>query len=450
MKIGSWEINKVKEREKVICFASGEPLWTFTSKELSLPTESTADKGEVEEIGLPNYSAIDYLAEYEPFIDSATNVFVSNMVGMGYRIKGDSSDKVEELNNKLRMIDFDELLPEIVADLYKYGNAYINLVIEGGQISKLQRIPPHYIKVAKKKKPYFYEYEASAGEKIKIDYGDVIHFKLRGKKDYAYGDSVFSSALELLEDYARMNEQFRILIEDTVAPIMHAKVGGDDILTRPSEEALKSIGEDITKAKKAGVDLITEKFVEIAYIQPDRGLNFQPFIDWFKNKLLMAAMIPETYTMNRSGAAAGGDSLNQIESFNTWIRYIQRTHVEPKINNHLIPMILGLTVYNKKGEKEDLDYNDLPKFEFNETIDWKMKEINYLLKQYNVTLTDDEIRKELGRAPFTEEQRKLIERMKGTKNTGQDFGNDRPNLNTDTETSAEDKTVQVDKGEKKE
>lgn len=113
-------------------------------------------------------------------------------------------------------------------------------------------------------------------------------------------------------------------------------------------------------------------------------------------------------------------------------------------------MILGLTVYNKKGEKEDLDYNDLPKFEFNETIDWKMKEINYLLKQYNVTLTDDEIRKELGRAPFTEEQRKLIERMKGTKNTGQDFGNDRPNLNTDTETSAEDKTVQVDKGEKKE
>ena len=441
VKIFGLEIGRSREEDKVMTFSSGKSPWKegriieFTEEALEQPQESTAE-GEVEETGIPNYDAIDTLALYDPIIDGATNIFTSTLLATVYKIKHEDDNNNLELWQKLEFIDFDTVLAKFASDFYKYGNAFVNIVITGGDVTQLQIIPPHYIKKAIKTKK-FYEYDKGAGETEEIVLRDILHFKMRNIKDYAYGESIFTPALELIEDWARMNEQFRIHIEQYVSPILHGTVGGEDLQLRPSPDALLSVAEDMENSKKAGTDLVTDAFVKFTYLSPDRGMAIQPFLDFFRHKLLMATMIPETFTMIRSEAAAGGDAANQVVAFNNWIRFIQKYFLEPIINNHLIPMLMGTDVYNEEGEKEELNYEDFPRIEFNPTIDWKMKHLNYYLKQWNISMIDDEIRDALGLAPFSDEQRKI---MLETQQSGQN----QPSL-SDGEGDGESSKVRIDK-----
>ena len=105
-------------------------------------------------------------------------------------------------------------------------------------------------------------------------------------------------------------------------------------------------------------------------------------------------------------------------------------------------MLFGKEVFDDNGERLDVDYDSLPRIEFNPPYAWKLKELNYLIKQYNISLIDDEIREELGLPPFTPEQREI---MLQTKQGGME---ERPDL-TDEEGGSESSQVRVDeeKGE---
>jgi len=447
MKILGFEIKREKPEEVEMTFTSGETPWRemkFTEKPLLLPTESTKAKGEVEDIGIPNYSAIDSIAKYDPIIDGTVNIKLSAILSAGYRIVHENPRKIKKLRRMLHMIEFDQQLPQLLDFYMRYGNCFGNMVIGGGKMTKIQLLPPHHVKIGVRGKK-FYRYRDSDGNDIDIDWREVMHFKNRVVKDYVYGRSNYDSSLELLEDTARMNEQFRIVIEDTVAPIVHTKVGGDDIMTRASPTSVQEIAEKVTEAKKAGVDITTDKMVEILYVQADRSLNLEPLLQWFRGKILVGAMTPETKMMLRSDAAEGGDSQHQVDAADDWIRYIQKFHIEPVFNYHLIPMLFGKDVFDENGDRVDIDYDNFPNIEFNPPYAWKLKELNYLLKQYNISLIDDEIREALGLPPFTPEERAIILQ---SQQSGEDFGSDRPDL-SDEEGGSESSQVRVDeeKGE---
>lgn len=436
-------LNKTAPLEPVeLTFTSGTSPWRemkFTKKPMELPTESTKDKGEVEDIGLPNYEAIDALAKYDTMIDGTVNVKLSAILSAGYRLVGKNPSNIDDLRRKMHRIEFDQILPQLLDYFLRYGNCFGNLVMEGGDISQIQLLPPHNVKIGLKGKK-FYQYRDSDGEDIDIDWRDMLHFKARSTKDYAYGRSDYDSSLELLEDYARFNEQFRIMVEDTVAPMVHTRVGGDDIMTRPSPESLKEVAEAVTNAKKAGIDITTDKLVEIVYVQADRGFNFAPLLQWFRGKILVGAMVAETKMMLRSDAAEGGDSLHQVNASNDWIMYLQKFHLETIFNFHLIPMLMGVEIFDDDGVRQEVDYDDLPRIEFNPPYDFKLRELNYLLKQYNVTLIDDEIREKLGLPPFTPEERKII---LNSQMSGKDFGSERPDM-SDSDGGSESSQVRVD------
>lgn len=383
------------------------------SKAVEQPKESAKGKGEAEEVGMPDYNAIDRLAVYDPTIEGATNIFVSTMLAAGFKIVHENEKRVKKLKNELQRLDFEQLLAEMLTDFYKYGTCYINIVKEGGKVKKLQKIPPHYMKrIVKGKKAY--EYQAKEGKKIVIERNFIVAIDYKKLKDYPYPMSLFEPGLEIMEDTFRMNEQFRLLIEEYVAPILHTTVGAEGYEFRPSQKEIDKIAEDVEKAKRVGTDITTDKLVQLTYIQPDRGLAIQPYIDWFQRKVMLCTMIPESYLMYRSGAAAGGDSIRQVEAFHNWIRMCQKSFIEPVINKHLIPMIMGDKVYDDKGEKLEVDYSKYPKFEFNPVYEWKMRELNYELKQVNLVKTVNEVRMSLGMTPLEEEE---IDKMMGTKKT---------------------------------
>jgi hypothetical protein len=377
------------------------------TKEIEQPQESTKGAGEPETIGIPDYNAIDTLATYDPTIDGSANIFTSAMLSAGYRLKHESQDEIEFVESQFRRLGFYEQFPDWIGKWYRYGTCYVNLVSEGGNLVKLQIIPPHYIqRIIRGKVEYLYK--TIDGKEIKIPKQAMLAFDFVKKKDYAYPMSIFESGLEVLEDAARMNDQFRIIIEEYTAPILHAQVGGDSYETLPSQADIDKIAEDIEESKRIGTELTTDQLVKIAYVQPERGLDVRPFIEWFKEKILLCTMIPEAYTMHRSGAAAGGDSMRQIEAFNNWIRLVQKHYIEPIINNHLIPALYGDIAYDDKGVREELDYTKYPKFEFNPVYEWKLREMNYILKQVGVIATIDQGREMAGLPPLSEEEKKEI------------------------------------------
>ena len=370
-------------------------------KKIEQPQESTQEDSEGETLGRPDYDAIDKISLYDPTISGASNIFNATLWSGGYSIVGEDG-KVEQLKQLFMDIDFDRLATEITNDFYLYGTAYINVVVEDGNIITMQKVPPHYIKRAKNGKEFIYE--TAEGEEIRIKKANMIIFDYLRKKDYSYPMSIFEPGLELLEDAARMNEQFRIMIEEYVAPILHTKVGGDSFELLASQEDIDRIAEDVEESKRIGTELTTDQLVEMTFIQPERGMNMQPFIEWFSRKILLCTMIPEPYMMYRSGAAAGGDSMRQVEAFHNWIRLIQQRFIEPIINKHLIPMLFGESPYDDDGTKIAIQYDKYPKFKFNPVYDWKMRELNYHLKQVGVITLENETRKMLGLKELSDEE----------------------------------------------
>ena len=158
MKIFGLEITRKRPEEKEVTFASGESPWRemkFTEKPLPLPTESTKQKGEVEDVGIPSYSTIDTLSKYDTIIDGTVNVKLSAILSAGYRIIDKKQSKVKKLRKKLQRIEFDQRFPDILDKFLRYGNAFGNMVINKGEMMDLQDLPPHHVKIGVKGKKFY-------------------------------------------------------------------------------------------------------------------------------------------------------------------------------------------------------------------------------------------------------------------------------------------------------
>jgi hypothetical protein len=398
------------------------------------PQSSTKEKGEYETEGIPDYDAIDKLALYDPTIDGAANITTSAMLAGGYRLIHENPEEVKNLQTMFRRINFDYNLSNIVNKEYRYGLCYLNLVIEGSEVVDSQVMPPHSMfRVTKGKRSYVYK--TIEGDEIDMDRNFLVSFEDLPKKDFAYPQSIFEPGLEILEDAARFNDQFRILIEEYIAPILHTTVGGDTIDLFPSQEDIDQIAKDVEESKRIGTELTTDKLVTITYVQPARGMDISPFLNYFERKIMLMAMVPEPYLMYRSVQAGGTDSQKQIESFHNRIRYKQKYHYETVINDHLIPMLYGDLPFDDKGVKEELDYTKYPRFEFEQPYEWKMRELNYIIKQVGVTITNNEGREKLGLSPLSDQEIEKMTQM-GKKPVSRDPSED-----------VEDVEVRVDDGE---
>ncbi len=403
----------------------GNPLDEVTVKQKLYDAERM-EETDFEEKGLPNFTAIDKMKVRDTFVRTTGHILVSWILGDGYKIIHPEESKVKETREKLIMMAFNQEFHVAVRDTLDYGNGYLYATPD---FTFVQRVLPEFIR-ANAKGEYFYV----ADEPIPINAkGEIFHFKLDPEADYLYGMSIWHAALDLLETWYLMNSEFKRMIDEYVSPILHGKVGGDTPDLFPSDEAIEDVTLMVQKGKRPGTAIITDKMIDFEYIQPDRGMDVTPFVQFFKEKIYSCSMVPEPFRMYRSKQSAAGDSDKQESAFIEWIGFLHKFIFEPIINYQLFPRMFG------KDEWSD----DLPQLVFNPPIDYKLKDLNHKLKRVGVVNTVNEIRIELGYNPLTDEE---IATMQGMTNTGEKLA-DNPVSNTE-EDSTDEKQVRVSEGEK--
>ena len=354
------------------------------------------------------------------------HILVSWLLGSGYKILHQDKNKVKEWKKMLVTMEFDKQLPTVMRDTLDYGNGYFYTTPD---FTFIQRVLPEFIRTNAKGE-YFYV----ADEPVPLDStGEIFHFMLDPEADYLYGMSIWHAAIDLLETWYLMNTEFRRMIDEYVAPMLHGTVGGESPELFPSEDAIENVTQMVQKGKRPGTAIITDALINFDYIQPDRGMDIQPFIQFYKEKLYNCSMVPEPFRMYRSKQSAAGDSESSKVAFIEWISFLHKFIFEPIINFQLFPRIDG---------KDEWD-EEIPQLVFNPPIDYSLKDLNHKLKRVGVVNTVNEIRLELGYNPLTDEE---IAQMQGMTNTGDQLA-DNPVSNTE-EDSTEEKQVRVSEGEK--
>jgi len=390
--------------------------------------EKRKEEKSYETEGLPDFSAINTLRKKEPMLNTFGRVFTSYVVGNGYTIIHEQEQTVEELENILVKLKFNRRINQIVTDVYHYGAGYMYIDEEK---TFAQRALPEYVRKTIEG-GYFY---VAGSEEIDIskEPAKMFEISLEPEGDYLYGQSIWTPAIDLIDTYYRLNEEFRKIIHEYASPLMHVRAGGETPELFPSEEALENITRMVEQSKKPGTAITTDKLIEIAFVQPDRGLDIQKYVDFFRKKIISCAMVPEVALMYRSETGRAEESTKQSTTFTQFVLDFQTNYLEPVINYEIIPFLLG---------KEEWTV-DLPKIKFNPPIEYKLKELNYIIKRVNVLNTVDELRAELGYQSLTEEEKEqmLMFTNRGTKI--------RENPVSQTEIdSTEEKQVRVSEGEK--
>ena len=376
------------------------------------------EEQEFEEKGLPSFTAIDKLKVRDTFIRTTGNILVSWILGDGYKIIHKEESRVLETKRMLINMGFDLELPIVVRDTLDYGNGYFYST----DFTFIQRVLPEFMRTNAKGE-YFYVSE----EPIPLEtQGEIFHFKLDPEADYLYGMSIWHAALDLLETWYLMNPEFKRMIDEYVSPILHGKVGGDTPDLFPSDEAINDVTLMVQKGKRPGTAIITDKLIDFEYIQPDRGMDLTPYIQFYKEKLYGCSMVPEPFRMYRSNLAAAGDSDKQEAAFIEWISFLHKFVFEPIINYQLFPRMFGKDEWSE----------DLPQLSFNPPIDYKLKDLNHKIKRVGVVNTVNEIRLELGYNPLTDEELTKMQLA------GQ------PEVDAEEEDSPDEKQVRVSEGEK--
>jgi len=376
------------------------------------------EEQDFEEKGLPNFTAIDKLKVRDTFVRTTGNILVSWILGDGYKIIHKSEEEIKKTKKMLIDMGFDLELPIIIRDTLDYGNGYFYST----DFTFIQRILPEFMRTNAKGE-YFYVSEEPIPLETK---GEIFHFKLDPEADYLYGMSLWHAALDLLETWYLMNTEFKRMIDEYVSPILHGKVGGDTPDLFPSDEAIQDVTSMVQKGKRPGTAIITDKLIDFEYIQPDRGMDLNPYVQFFKQKIYGCSMVPETFRMYRSNVAAAGDSDKEEMAFIEWVSFLHKFIFEPIINYQIFPRMFGKDEWSE----------DLPQLSFNPPIDYKLKDLNHKIKRVGVVNTVNEIRLELGYNPLTDEE---ILTMQGS------TGEEEPPTEED---SPEEKQVRVSEGEK--
>ena len=108
-----------------------------------------------------------------------------------FRQEGDTTEEFEypPLVKPNPHMTWQELMEYSASDLDLHGNAYWELVRQGGNIVEIYRLPPYRIKIVPDPKDYVagYIFEVNEGRKIAFERQDVAHFKYYHPHDEYYG-----------------------------------------------------------------------------------------------------------------------------------------------------------------------------------------------------------------------------------------------------------------------
>lgn len=244
----------------------------------------------------------------------------------------------------------------------------------------------------------YFDYNHKAIEIEDIDYRDVIHICIDREPGKFYGDPPAAAVLDDIRALRRMEENVEILVFQHAIPIYHYKVGSNEKPCKPGE--VDTVRQEVENMLTQGM-IVTPERHEIKAVGAQReALQVDKYLEYFKTRILTG--LGHSTTSLGEGGAVSRATASVLEKgvldASKRFQLILKTYLDNFLINELLQEG-GFDIFDDDNRVELF----LPEIDLDSQI---RKEYHNLQMYQGNVITEDEARKNIGRDPFSDKDRK--------------------------------------------
>ena len=415
---GEFFTDGLPQRGQTIRDAStaGRELTTGTVKRLGIRYGDITSK-DFEEAEF-DLSQIDDGYNTDSYIRQGVDKYVDQIFKEGFQFYGRDTAVVDYIRLRFSFmaeatgIPTEQLFTEIAEDVVKYGNCFL----AKSRVSDQASLPPTVtvtgiagaqpiggyfpinattMQIKRDKNGVVQQYQQEVDDTtVKFKAEDMIHIYYKRAKGNAFGTPFLHPVLDDVRALRQAEENVLKMMYRNIYPFFHVMVGDDE--TPGGENEINEVKDQIDGMEVDG-GLVTTNRVEIKPIASNQVINAQPYLQYLEERVFSGMGIP-AILFGRGGTANRSTGDNMTSEMADRIRAIQRI-IEVFVNEYIIKELLL-----EGGFDPVLNPEHVVEFRFNENeLDSKVKrDTHYVYLYEHNAITEDEMRKELGRDPITD------------------------------------------------
>lgn len=374
----------------------------------------------------PENSLEDIQSAYniDSYVRQGVDKYVDQIFKEGYSFYGTDENAVQYLKLRLDYIaeatktPTNQFLIDIAEDIVKYGNCMIlkvrsndpNALPQGVNISGLGGADPiagyfcaNPVTMKCKRDDYGtvekWQQDNDKG-KQEFDPDQVIHFYYKREKGKAYGTPFLIPVLADVKALRRAEENVLQMMYRNIYPYFHYIVGTED--APGTKEEVDEVQETIDSADLE-FGLVTTERVTIKPIASDKVIEASPYLSYLEERIFSGMGIP-AIMFGRGNTANRNTGDNMTSEMADRIRAMSKT-IEMFFNNFIIKELLM-----EGGYDPILNPDQAVEFRFNDNdVDVEIKkQVHAVYKYEHNSITEDEMRKELGMDPIQDSEREKL------------------------------------------
>lgn len=357
----------------------------------------------------------------DSYIRQGVDKYVDQIFKEGYSFFGTDSNAVDYLKLRLAYIaeasstPTSQLLMDIAEDIVKYGNCMIvkarsndpNALPQGTNITGLYGKDPvvgYFCAnpvTMKCKRDEFgtvteWQQDNDGGTQTFAP-EDVVHFYYKREKGNAYGTSFLIPVLDDVRALRQAEENVLKMMYRNIYPFYHVAVGTEEA-TGTSKE-VEQLKEAIDGMDVEG-GLVTTERVNIKPIASDKVIDAEPYLKYMEARVFTGMGIPEIM-FGRGNTANRSTGDNMTSEMADRIRAICRV-IEMFFNSFITKELLM-----EGGYDPVLNPDQAVEFKFNDNdVDVMIKkQVHAIYKYEHNSITEDEMRDEIGMDPIPDGER---------------------------------------------
>ena len=374
-----------------------------------------------------DFSVIATAYDTDSYIRQGIDKYIDQIFKEGWQLYGTDESIVEYINARLKYIaeasktPTDQLLIEIAEDVVKYSNCVIakarssdpTVLPQGYTIQGVNgaepvagyyciNLPSLKVKRDQNGTVQGWQQEVSgASTKLELQPDDVIHIYYKREKGNAFGTPLLQPVLDDVRALRQAEENVLKLMYRNIYPFYHVAVGDSDSPGTPSE--VNDVQESINDMDVEG-GLVTTNRVSINAVAANQVVNAEPYIRYMEDRVFSGLGVPAVL-FGRGDTANRSTSDSMSTEMGDRIKAIQKT-IEMFVNFNIIKELLIEGGYNPI---DDPNQNVYFRFKDND-LDTKIKNETHAVYLYeHNAITEDEMRKDLGRDIITDRTKMHIE-----------------------------------------
>lgn len=236
-------------------------------------------------------------------------------------------EEIKKLISKFNLVEF---FYNVAKQMLIYGNSFVEIVKNDEGIVDLKILDPLTMYVNRNEKGNFSEKQDDAYlqylegkplEPIKFSYDEIVHFKWNPVGENAYGSSIISPLLQVLQIKINTEANLDVMIDKFASPLRHFKIGTPD---RPASQGeIDAFNSDL-QGIQADTELVTDDRVVAEILETKQGAqtNLAPALEYIENQVVAGLQTPLVFLGRGNTDRAAAET--QLDMFDRKAKVLQR------------------------------------------------------------------------------------------------------------------------------